>query len=65
MKPPPNPPDSVLESLHHTRRQLLEQHGGIAGLAAYLREREKHSDRKIKTPPPRRTPGRVRHQGKK
>ena len=65
MKPIPNPPDPVLESLHETRRQLLQQHGGIAGLAAYLREREQQSDREIKAPPPRTTPGRIRHRGKR
>lgn len=60
MEPIDNPPNPVLDSLHQTRRQLLEQHGGIAGLATFLREREKQSDREIKAPTPRGKPGRER-----
>jgi hypothetical protein len=40
-KPPNNcPPDPILEELHATRRELLKQHGGVAGLVAFLRKEE-------------------------
>jgi hypothetical protein len=33
-------PDLILDKLHATRQQLLLQHGGVAGLAAFLRQEE-------------------------
>ncbi len=39
--------DTILREIHETRRRLLEEHGGIAGLAAYLRDQEAKSNRKI------------------
>jgi hypothetical protein len=33
--------DIILDELHATRQQLLLEHGGVAGLAAYLRQEEK------------------------
>lgn len=35
-----DPPDPILEELHATRRQLLAQHGGVHGLAKFLRDEE-------------------------
>ena len=35
-----DPPDPILEELHATRRRLLKEHGGVAGLAAFLRQEE-------------------------
>lgn len=35
-----DPPDPILEEIHATRRRLLEEHGGISGLAAFLREEQ-------------------------
>ena len=49
MNPNTEPADVVLEELHETRRRLLQRHGGVAGLAAYLREQERKSDRKIRS----------------
>lgn len=34
------PQDPVLEELHATRRRLLKEHGGVSGLAAFLRQEE-------------------------
>lgn len=31
---------SIIEELHLTRQRLLKEHGGIAGLATYLRQQE-------------------------
>ncbi|MEX2173296.1 MAG: hypothetical protein WD872_02975 [Pirellulaceae bacterium] len=42
-----NPPDTILEELHATRRRLLKEHGGVAGLAAFLRQEEAKSNRPI------------------
>lgn len=50
MKPTIDPPDTVLDEIHETRRRLLQQHGGVSGLAAFLRERESKTDREIRTP---------------
>lgn len=35
-----DPPDPILEELHATRRRLLKEHGGVSGLAAFLRQEE-------------------------
>ena len=51
-----DPPDPILEELHATRRQLLEEHGGVAGLAAFLREEEAKSTRVITAPAGRSQP---------
>ena len=40
MQPMDSPVDPILDELHATRRKLLEQHGGVAGLAAFLRQQE-------------------------
>jgi len=45
-----DPADPVLEELHATRRRLLAEHGGVAGLASFLRQEEAKSDRRIATP---------------
>ncbi len=34
------PPDPILEELHATRRRLFKEHGGVSGLAAFLRQEE-------------------------
>ena len=46
----PDPPDPILEELHATRRQLLKEHGGISGLAAFLRKEEAKTTRTIAEP---------------
>lgn len=63
------PADAVLEEIHETRRKLLNRHGGIAGLATFLREQEANSDRIIPAPdsPPgemERTRPNRKHHGK-
>ena len=35
-----DPPDPILDELHATRRRLLKEHGGVSGLAAFLRKEE-------------------------
>ena len=42
-----DPPDPILEELHATRRRLLKEHGGVSGLAAFLRQEEAKSTRPI------------------
>jgi hypothetical protein len=42
-----DPADPVLEELHATRRRLLAEHGGVAGLASFLRQEEAKSERRI------------------
>ncbi len=44
------PADPILAEIHQTRQALLKQHGGVAGLAAFLREQEKHTTREIACP---------------
>ena len=44
------PADPVLEELHATRQRLLTEHGGVAGLASFLRQEEAKSDWRIATP---------------
>ncbi len=36
-------PDLILDEIHATRRKLLQEHGGIAGLFAFLRKEEAKS----------------------
>ena len=50
IQPRPEPPDPILEELHATRRQLLKEHGGISGLAAFLRKVEAKTTRTIAEP---------------
>jgi hypothetical protein len=50
MNPIDNPPDDILAELHATRRQLLQQHGGVAGLAAFLRQQEAAGGEQIAKP---------------
>jgi hypothetical protein len=45
-----NSPDPILEELYATRRRLLKEHGGVAGLAAFLRGEEAKSTRPIAEP---------------
>ena len=45
-----DPTDPIVEELHATRRRLLAEHGGVAGLAAFLRQEESKSDRRIASP---------------
>ena len=47
IQPMSEPPDPILEELHATRRQLLKEHGGISGLAAFLRKEEAKTTRTI------------------
>jgi len=47
IQPLTDPPDPILEELHATRRRLLKEHGGVAGLAAFLREEEAKTTRTI------------------
>lgn len=47
IQPMNDAPDAVLANLHATRRRLLEEHGGVRGLAAFLRQEEKKSTRPI------------------
>ncbi len=35
-----NFPDPILDEIHATRRRLLKEHGGISGLAEFLRREE-------------------------
>ena len=32
--------DAILKEIHQTRQKLLDEHGGIAGLAGFLRKQE-------------------------
>ena len=50
IQPMPEPSDPILEELHATRRQLLKEHGGISGLAAFLRKEEAKTTRTIAEP---------------
>lgn len=50
IQPMPDPPDPILEELQATRRQLLKEHGGISGLAAFLRKEEAKTTRSIAEP---------------
>jgi hypothetical protein len=45
-----DPPDPNLEEIHATRRQLLKEHCGVAGLAAFLREEEAKFTRTVAEP---------------
>lgn len=44
------PTDRILDEIHKTRRKLLSDHGGVAGLAAFLRKQEATTDREIRGP---------------
>ena len=48
--PKKDPADPILAELHATRRRLLAEHGGVAGLAAFLRQEEAKSERRIAVP---------------
>jgi len=41
---------NILDDLHKNRQRLISQHGGIAGLAVYLRKQEATTDRKVFSP---------------
>jgi hypothetical protein len=65
-KPAIDPPDTILEEIHETRRQLLRKHGGVAGLAAFLRKQEAKASRDVRAPEsPAGTTKRVRRRRKK
>lgn len=49
MKTIAEPADTILDEIHETRRRLLQQHGGVRGLAAFLRAQEAKTDREIRT----------------
>lgn len=46
-----DPPDPILVELHETRRQLLREHHGLAGLAEFLRQEEERTTRTVAAPP--------------
>lgn len=50
IEPKKEPADPILEELHATRRKLLAEHGGVAGLASFLRREESKSERRIAVP---------------
>ena len=50
IQPMTDPPDPILEELHATRRQLLKEHGGVSGLAAFLRKEEAKTTRTFAEP---------------
>jgi len=41
------PADLILNEIHQTRLALIKQHGGVAGLAAFLRAEEANTDREV------------------
>lgn len=45
--------DSIVEEVHKTRERLLEEHGGIEGLIAHLREFEAEVKDRVVILPPR------------
>ena len=45
-----DPPDPILDELHATRRRLLKEHGGVSGLAAFLRQEEAKTARPMAAP---------------
>ena len=59
IQPMTDPPDPILEELHATRRQLLKEHGGVSGLAAFLREEEAKTTRTIADPSDASTPNKA------
>ena len=62
MKTTAEPTDTILEEIHETRRRLLQEHGGVHGLAEFLREQEAKGDRGTvcaEPGPPDREPPRV------
>jgi len=44
------PRNKILDEIHAIREKLINDHGGIAGLAAFLRQREANTDREIRVP---------------
>lgn len=64
MKPTIEPPDAILDEIHDTRRHLVKQHGGVSGLAAFLREQEAKTDRKLRTPEPPPGPDKAMHRSR-
>ena len=69
IQPTDNPRDPILDELHATRRRLLEEHGGIAGLAAFLRREEAKSARVFvrpaEPPTPDKAPDSIGHEAGK
>jgi hypothetical protein len=51
MHSPPEKKLTVLEEIHATRRKLLDEAGGIAGLAKFIRQRESSNSAKLAIPP--------------
>jgi hypothetical protein len=64
MKTIAEPVDAILEEIHETRRRLLQQHGGIHGLASFLRAQEAKGDREIRTPDATSEPEQVKHRNR-
>ena len=54
-----DPPDPILEEIHATRRQLLKEHGGVAGLAVFFKNEEAKSTRTIAAPTGASTPNKA------
>ena len=50
MKPALEPADTVLQEIHETRRRLLQEHGGIHGLADFLRAQEAKAKWEVSEP---------------
>ena len=56
-----DPPDPILKELHATRRRLLKEHGGVSGLAAFLRQEEAKTKWPIAETPAGSTPDKARN----
>lgn len=46
--------DPVVDQVHRTRKELLERHGGLEGVAHYLHEIEREMKDRVVTHEPRR-----------
>ena len=46
--------DPVVDDVHRTRKELLERHGRLDGVARYLREIEREMKERVVTHEPRR-----------
>ena len=64
MKPVNDPRDTILDELHATRQQLLLQHGGVAGLAAFLRQQEADCATSVVEPDPDPRTDKTDHPGR-
>jgi hypothetical protein len=64
MSKPDETKKSIIDELHLTRQQLLKEHGGIAGLAKYLRDQEAASGTKTVSALPTVEPLQTRSRSK-